>query len=26
MMLHREVETKLHAFSTSALNASEWSV
>jgi len=24
-MLSREVETKLHAFSASALNASEWS-
>jgi hypothetical protein len=26
MMIHREEETHLHAFSTSALNASEWSV
>jgi len=26
MMIHREVETKLHAFSTSPLNSSEWSV
>jgi hypothetical protein len=26
MMIHREVETQLHAFLTSALNASEWSV